>query len=154
MGNESNQQHRAAHYAGGRAWMRMMRVHAKIQRRESAHLSGYDLTLPQFDVLAQLQGGEGISQQTLADRLLVSKGNVCGLLDRMAANGLIERRGSPEDRRVNLLFLTDEGKELIGELLPKHGAMIMQLMNALTVEEQQQLHTLLRKLDIALGEQQ
>lgn len=79
------------------AWIHLLRVHHQIQRRETAQLAQYNLTLPQFDVLVQLSREEGITQQCLADRLLVTKGNVCGLMDRMVEQGLVERRADPQD---------------------------------------------------------
>src|SRR6186997_830166 len=88
------------------AWLHLMRVHHQVQKAETAHLAQYNLTLPQFDVLAQLHTEEGITQQTLADRLLVTKGNVCGLMDRMVEQELVERRADPEDRRAYMLHLT------------------------------------------------
>ena len=73
--------------------------------------SRHGLTGPQFDVLATLHRGEGIMQQELAARMLVTKGNVTGVVDRMEALGWIERRPDPEDRRVNRLYLTEaEGR--------------------------------------------
>src|SRR3954467_12766104 len=98
--------------------MRLARVYHKIQRRETAHLAKYNLTLAQFDVLAQLSANEGITQQRLADVLLVTKGNVCGLADRMSDQGWIERRADPEDRRSNLLYMTAKGKALADQVVP------------------------------------
>src|SRR5690242_9576078 len=97
------------------AWMHLMRVHNKMQHHASDHLDYYDLTPAQFEVLAHLSADQGISQQVLAQKLLVTKGNVCGLIDRMSTQGLVERRCDPDDRRSNLLFLTDKGQALAAE---------------------------------------
>ena len=74
-------------------------------------LADHGVTLPQFDVLATLWHGEGITQQELAERLLVTKGNVVGLIDRLCGAGLIERRDDPADRRANRLHLTKAGRK-------------------------------------------
>ena len=66
-----------------RTWVRLVRVVSLIQRRIVVALAHHDVTLPQFDVLATLRFGEGLTQQELAGRLLVTKGNVCGVLDRL-----------------------------------------------------------------------
>ena len=58
-------------------------------------VGAHGMTLPQFDVLATLWHGEGITQQELASRLLVTKGNVVGLIDRLCTAGLVERRADP-----------------------------------------------------------
>jgi len=139
--------------AGLLAWIHLLRVHHKIQRYEAVHLAEHNLTLPQFDVLAQLNREEGITQQTLADRLLVTKGNVCGLMDRMMEQGLVERRADPEDRRANMLYLTPKGKQLVEQVMPAHSDMIADYMGALSPEKQKQLLDLLSELDRSLETQ-
>jgi DNA-binding MarR family transcriptional regulator len=134
------------------AWMHLMRVFSRVQRREMCHLGKYNLTLAQFDVLARLSGAEGITQQTLADQLLVTKGNVCGLIDRLSEQGLVERRADPEDRRANLLFLTAAGRTLAEQVVPAHQRVLSGLMGGLDDQEQRQLLALLRKLDRSLAE--
>jgi DNA-binding MarR family transcriptional regulator len=138
------------HSVGLRAWIRLARIFHKIQRREHTHLATFGLTLAQFDVLTQLQVKPGMTQQQLADRLLVTKGNVCGLIDRMSEQGLVERRPAPHDRRSNLLFLTENGNNLIQQVMPSHNAMIEALLAELPTDDQQHLNALLRRLDHAL----
>src|SRR5215211_6609984 len=96
-------------------WLRLMRVHQKVNRASGEQLKGWDLSLAQFDVLAHVGATEGISQQELADSLLVTKGNVCQLLDRMEGRGLILRR---QEGRAKRLFLTEEGRKLFDEAVP------------------------------------
>ena len=74
-------------------------------------LAAHGMTLAQYDVLMTLCHGNGITQQELAERLLVTKANVVGLIDRVSAAGWVERRPDPEDRRVNRLYLTEAGPE-------------------------------------------
>src|SRR3954454_12174170 len=86
-----------------RVWVQLARTFYRIQRRIVLTLNEHDVTLPQFDVLATLRFGEGLTQQELAGRLLVTKGNVCGVLDRLEALFWVERRPDPKDRRANRL---------------------------------------------------
>ena len=129
------------------AWLRLLRVGQKVDRGLAAQLRRWDLNLAQFDVLARVGAGGGITQQELADSLLVTKGNVAQLLSRMEGRGLIARR--PEGR-TNRLYLTEEGRRLFGEVVPAHEAMIADRLSVLSPEEQGQLLALLRKLDHAL----
>src|SRR5579859_5616878 len=108
------------------AWLRIVRVYQKVERQLERILDEADLTLPQFDVLANLGMSEGITQQELAVRLLVTKGNVCGLLDRMEAAGLVERRPSPTDRRANHLYMTDTGRLALKAAFPVHLGLIQE----------------------------
>ena len=127
-------------------WLRLIRVHQKVGRALAEHLRRWDLSVAQFDVLAQVGVREGITQQELADALLVTKGNICQILDRMEAAGLLVRR---QDGRRKRLYLTDVGRTLRAEAVPAQEALIAQQFSALAPGEQVQLLRLLRKLDRA-----
>jgi DNA-binding MarR family transcriptional regulator len=129
-------------------WLRLARVFHKIERASVEQMRAWDLSIAQFDVLTKVGASEGITQQQLADRLLVTKGNICQLLDRMEARGLLERH---QEGRANRLFLTEAGRALWHEVVPPHEALIARLMGELSPEEQAQLLPLVRKLDRALG---
>jgi DNA-binding MarR family transcriptional regulator len=127
--------------------VQLMRVYQKIQRQMDRVLDGAGLTLPQFDVLANLGMSEGITQQELAERLLVTKGNVCGLLDRMESADLVERRPDPIDRRANRLYLTKAGRTALGEAFPAHLGVVQGCMNVLSATEQRTLTQLLSRVE-------
>jgi DNA-binding MarR family transcriptional regulator len=129
------------------AWLRLARAFSKIERASAEHLHRWNLSAAQFDVLAHVGAAEGITQRELADRLLVTKGNVAQLLDRMECARLLTRR---QDGRANRLYLTDQGRAVYDTAVPEHEREIAQLMRALSPDEQRQLHTLLRKLDLQL----
>ena len=133
------------------SWLYMMRVSSKIEHSSAEHLSRYDLTPAQFDVLAHLSVKSGISQQALSERLLVTKGNVCGLIDRMESRGLVSRQSDPDDRRLNLLHLTEAGKELANRAVPAHEDFLKGQMSHLGETDQQTLSKLLRELDKSLA---
>ena len=130
------------------AWLRLARIFQKVERNSGEHLRGWDLNVAQFDVLAHVGASEGMTQQELADSLLVTKGNVCQLLDRMEGRGWISRR---QQGRANRLFLTDAGRRLFDEVVPAHEALIAGRFSGLSEGEQERLHELLRKLDKALS---
>ena len=129
-------------------WMRLMRVYHKVERRSAERLKGWGLSVAQFDVLAHVGVAEGITQQELADSLVVSKGNVCQLLDKMEGRGWISR---VQEGRANRLFLTDEGRRLFEDVVPAHEASIAERFSVLSKADQARLHELLRKFDRALG---
>ncbi len=95
-----------------RTWFRFLRLHQRITARAAAEYRRIGLSIPQFDLLSTLSEREGISQQEVAERLYVTKGNVSGLIDRLAALGFVERRALPNDRRSYALFLTPEGRAI------------------------------------------
>ena len=130
------------------AWVRMLRVSQKVERDLARQLRRWGLSNAQFDVLAQVGSSEGLTQQELADHLLVTKGNVAQLVARLEGRGMIERR--PEGR-TNRLFLAREGHKLFEKVVPAHEALVDQRLSALTREEQKVFHDLLRKLDRTLN---
>src|SRR5579864_6917948 len=129
-------QNRQLRTPGLLAWMRLARVFQKVDRAASESLRCRQLSPAQVDVLAKVGSSEGISQQELANALLVTKGNVCQLLDKMEASGLLERR---PDGRVNRLFLTDQGRQVHDEVVPRHDTMLAEQFKALDGRDQRQL---------------
>jgi DNA-binding MarR family transcriptional regulator len=129
-----------------------LRFHNRLERRIAETLAVHGLTLPQFDVLATLWHGEGITQQELAERLLVTKGNVVGLIDRVSAAGWVERRPDPEDRRANRLYLTDSGRKLLAQAWPCQAALNQKIFGTLNESELRTMHALLERLEDATRE--
>lgn len=129
-------------------WLRLMRVYHQVGRASAEHLRGWGLSMAQFDVLAHVGAAEGQMQQELADALLVTKGNVCQLLDRMEEAGWIERR---QEGRAKRLYLTPSGRALFDQVVPAHEAVIARQFAALEPGEQARLLGLLRQVDRALG---
>ena len=129
------------------AWMRLLRVEQRVARVLTEDLKPWGLNLAQFDTLAHVGAAEGIMQQELAESLLVTKGNVCQMLDRLERRGLISRR---PDGRANRLFLTEEGRRLYEQVVPAHEGLVAEQLSELTPEEQRDLMRLLGKLDRSL----
>jgi DNA-binding MarR family transcriptional regulator len=131
-------------------WMRLMRVFHRLHGNESPVLRAHDLSMAQFDVIAQVGRDEGITQQVLADRLLVTKGNICQLLDRLTQRGLLARQ---PDGRANRVVLTPVGRAVYAEVVPAQEAQMATLFAPLSADEQAQLRALLRKLERGQDEQ-
>jgi DNA-binding MarR family transcriptional regulator len=123
----------------------------KIERHLLLHLEKYDLTLAQFGVLANLQAAPEISQQALANRLFVTKGNIVGLLNRLECRGLVQRRPDPEDGRTHIVSLTEQGTALAAQVVPAHERLVAEYMGLISDEDQLALHNLLRTLNRSLG---
>jgi DNA-binding MarR family transcriptional regulator len=136
---------------GVRTWLHLNRIVSTVARRLSGHLEHYDLTLAQFGVLAQLQATPHLSQQMLADRLFVTKGNVVGLLNRLECRQLVQRRPDPEDGRTHVVSLTAQGAALAARVVPEHEELVAECMGLIAPEEQRTLHQLVHTLDRVLG---
>lgn len=130
------------------AWLRLARVFAKIERATTAQFRECDASAAQFDVLAQVGAHEGCTQRELAEALLVTKGNVTQILDRMEAAGLLCRHQEGRSKHVRL---TPQGWALRQQLIPTHEAHVAALFEGLSESEQRELLRLLRKLDQSLA---
>ena len=79
------------------------------------------LSPPQLFALRALKDGEPVPMSDLAEMLRCDASNVTGLVDRLEARGLVQRRAAEHDRRIRHLFLTDEGRRLRGEVGERLG---------------------------------
>jgi DNA-binding MarR family transcriptional regulator len=84
--------------------------------RFEEHARSISLTLPQCKVLVRLEKNEGVSQARLAELTDVDAMTMVRILDRMEAEGLLERRSDPADRRARCLYLTAKAKPLLAEI--------------------------------------
>ena len=101
------------------------------------------MTLARFDLLASLEREDGQTLAGLSRALLVTAGNVTGLVDRAERDGVVERRPEPTDRRVARVWLTSEGRTLIRELLPLHARLVHGLIGGLPAQDRRELRRLL-----------
>ncbi len=90
----------ADHEAELRLWLRLLTCTTLIEGEIRSRLRDtFDVTLPRFDLMAQLdKAANGMTLGELSQRMMVSNGNVTGLVDRLVEQKLIERRPSPTDR--------------------------------------------------------
>src|SRR5882724_3825345 len=136
-----------AEQCGHAALITLIRIFGRMTARGSLMAKRHGLSLPHFEVLLCLNHGEGISQQDLAERLLLTKGNICVMVQKMEAAGLIERRSDPDDQRFHRLYMTLAGREKLCAALPDHHAVTGRMLRGLTLAEQKTLHELLCRVD-------
>lgn len=124
-----------------RLWLRMLkstrRVEAQLRERLRAEFA---TTLPRFDVMAALARFEdGLKMSALSGVLRVSNGNVTGIVDRLAEEGLVIRVQVPGDRRASLVRLTRKGQEVFARQAAAHEAWIGELLGDFTPNEARML---------------
>ena len=129
-------------------YTKLLRATGSVKTRIDAHQSVGDLSDSQFGALEMLFHLGPLQQKAIGQKLLVSKSNVVAVIDKLEAQGLVERQRSTEDRRCVFVHLTDKGRNLIQELLPGHAAAIVEEMGCLSAPEQKELGRLCRKLGL------
>ena len=136
-----------------RVWLRLLTCTNMIEGEVRRNLrTAFDFTLPRFDLLAQLDRAEaGLTMGELSRRLMVSNGNVTGLIDRLVGEGLVARKPAPDDRRAQLVTLTPAGKKVFDAMWPDHQRWINAMLAELDRDELQALFALLGKLKQSLS---
>jgi DNA-binding MarR family transcriptional regulator len=134
-------------------WLRILTCANLIEGRIRGNLRReFDCTLPRFDLLAQLERDDGLKMSELSRRLMVTGGNVTGLADQLQREGWLVREPVADDRRAMRLRLTDDGRARFTEMAHTHEHWVVDLLGALSRDEQQQLHALLGKLKGGLSD--
>ncbi|WP_394688960.1 MarR family winged helix-turn-helix transcriptional regulator [Hoeflea sp.] len=118
-----------------RNWIAVARACHVMGQTLARELQPLDIKPPHLDILINLYRTPGISQQDLADKLLVGRSNLSMLLPQMEKRGLLVRRGDSRDRRVLRLELTPEGTELTEQAITIQSALIDRTMKTATLEE-------------------
>lgn len=130
-----------------RLWLRLLTcttlIEGEIRRRLRER---FDVTLPRFDLMAQLEKApDGMTLSDLSRRMMVSNGNLTGLVDRLVASGHLERRVSETDRRVQMISLTKSGRAEFRVMAAEHEDWIAEFLGDLTQKDQKDLMALLAK---------
>lgn len=120
-----------------RLWLRLLSCNNII----SAHIrkrlrEEFNFTLPRFDVLAQLQRcPQGLRLGELSQRMMVTGGNLTGIVEALAADGYIRREQLPSDRRSVMVRLSKSGERQFAKMAKAHEKWLKELFSAMTSEE-------------------
>ena len=135
------------HGAELRLWLRLLTCTTLIEGEVRSRLrERFDVTLPRFDLMAQLdKAPDGMTLSDVSKRMMVSNGNVTGLVDRLVEQGLINRRPSPRDRRAQIVSLTAAGRKFFRAMARTNGDWIGEIFADLTGDDIDTLMHLLGK---------
>ena len=107
---------------------------------------GLDLTKEQMVVLKRLHDEDGLSQNELAFLTLRNKSSLTRLLTKMEKKGYITRKQCKEDKRINEVFLTDNGRNVFRRTKPAINEMISTMEQNISISEKQQIIKTLKKI--------
>jgi DNA-binding MarR family transcriptional regulator len=124
-----------------RLWLRLLTCATLIETEVRRRLrERFDITLPRFDLLAQLEKAEdGLVLGELSKRLMVSAGNLTAIVERLVHSGYIERTPSPNDRRIQIIRMTAEGKRVFKTMADEHADWIGELFAGISASDSDQL---------------
>jgi DNA-binding MarR family transcriptional regulator len=120
-----------------RLWLRLLTCTTLIETEIRKRLrTRFNETLPRFDLMAQLERvRDGMTLGEVSKRMMVSAGNVTSLVDRLVKAGYLERRPAPNDRRSQLIQLTQAGRAHFNRLAANHEKWVAELLGDLDSKE-------------------
>lgn len=133
-----------------RNWIAVARAHSLWEKLFGEALAPLGIQLAHYDVLANIFHVPGLTQQALAEKLLVGRSAMSMLLPVLERRGLIERRSDEADKRLRRLWLTPEGEALTRKAMAIHVAEIEAMMTALSDEECNAVGEMMRRVGKAL----
>jgi len=139
---------RADDHRALRLWLRLLTCSQLIERHVRSRLrSRFGITLPRFDLMSQLERhAEGLKMNELSRRMMVTGGNVTGIVDQLVKEGLVERLVEPADRRAWRVRLTRAGDKAFTEMARAHEEWVVELLARLGRRDSDALMQLLARL--------
>jgi len=129
-----------------RLWIRLLRVSRMIEGAARERLkSQFNATLPRFDVMAALyRKPDGMLMSEISRFLMVSNGNVTGIVDRLVAEGFVARAQRNGDRRTSFISLTPKGSAAFADMATAHESWVDELLGGVSVRDAEQLSAKLK----------
>ncbi len=140
------------HHDALRLWLRLLTCTLMIEREVRARLrERFAITLPRFDLLAQLERyPKGLRMGELSRRLMVTGANVTGLTAELVDEGLVERKAVAGDRRAFVARLTSKGKRAFDAMASEHEQWLVDLLAGMGSDDRRQLFALLGDLKLTV----
>ena len=136
------------HHQSLKLWLRMLSCTVRIENEIRSRLRAtFDITLPRFDLMAQLERyPDGLRMGELSKRMMVTGGNITGITDQLEQEKLVVRVPDPKDRRAYSVMLTPAGRRTFAEMAAVHEGWIAELLQPISQEDKAQLITLLSQM--------
>ncbi|MEH7350494.1 MarR family winged helix-turn-helix transcriptional regulator [Gottfriedia acidiceleris] len=128
------------------SFLLLMQTSKAIHDRIKDEMAKYKLSITEFSVLEVLYQKEKQTIQQIGNSILVSSGSMTYVIDKLEQRDLLCRIPCPDDRRVIHVILTDEGNELMNEIMPKYNDFISNMFDSLDFDETDTFAKLLNKV--------
>ncbi len=133
------------------SFIKLSRATDSLASRLHQDLTTHKITPGQFGVLEALLHLGPMNQTEIGRKLLRSNPNITTVIDNLEKGGLVRRERRTDDRRAIEVSLTSKGRRKIENVFPEHARRITELLSPLTVQEQQELGRLTKKLGMAIA---
>jgi DNA-binding MarR family transcriptional regulator len=142
------------HHQSLKLWLRMLSCTVAIETGIRSRLRAtFGITLPRFDLMAQLERHPGgLRMGELSQRMMVTGGNVTGITDQLAKERLVRRVPDPQDRRASIVKLTAAGRRAFARMATVHESWIEELLRDIPDADKAAMIELLARLKRQLDE--
>ena len=124
----------------------LMQTAKAVQERMKMELAKDSLNITEFSVLEVLYHKERQTIQQIGSSILISSGSMTYVIDKLEQRGLLKRSGCPNDRRAIYVALTDQGMNVMKQIMPEHQRLIDNFFAALNPDEADTFVQLLEKV--------
>ena len=140
------------HHQSLRLWLRMLSCTTLIENEIRSRLrTTFDITLPRFDLMAQLQRHpDGLRMGELSKRMMVTGGNITGITDQLEREQLVVRVQDVNDRRASAVKLTPAGRAAFDEMAAVHERWIEEMLADVAAEDKATMIALLSTMKRSL----
>ena len=139
---------------GLRLWLRIVSCTQLVEQEIRTMLrEKFDMTLPRFELLSALDRvADGLTMSELSRWLMVSKGNVTGIAERLSEDGFIVREPTPTDRRSFVVTMTEKGRKAYKEMELEYEKLLDKLFDDLTLDDSDMFAGMLAKIKESVEE--
>jgi DNA-binding MarR family transcriptional regulator len=124
----------------------LSRCYQDVHKKETKTIKEAGVTVSQFAVLELLYHKGDMRVCEITEKVLSTAGNMTVIIENLVKDDLVTRTIDPNDRRVNLISLTEKGRKIIVENFPVHVNNINEIFSVLSTDEKENLLKLLKKL--------
>ena len=122
---------------GLRLWLRIVACTQMVEQEIRVMLrEKFAMTLPRFELLAALDRvPDGLTMGELSRWLMVTKGNITGIAERLSEDGFIKRQPTPTDRRSFVVTLTPKGRKLFKEMETEYERLLDEVFVEISIDD-------------------
>lgn len=128
-------------------YIRLLRTSTKLEQLAKKDVLAYGLNITEFSVMELLYHTGRHTTQAVKEKILIASSSTTYVIDQLVKKGYVLREKNPTDKRVIELCLSASGEELMQEIFPKHAQTITKKFDTLSIDEMEQLQSLLKKLN-------
>lgn len=129
-----------------KAFVVLMKSTKAVQEHIKKDISSYGMRTSEFTVLEALYHKGKQTVREISNAVLIHTGSITYVIDKLETKGLLERSNCKDDRRVVYIQITDQGKQLMDEIFPRHQKVIEKVFEDVNTQEKELMIEILKRV--------